>query len=163
MKAYGVSLLIFFGVPGLFGQQATNTDAGPTTDDAEVVNAPPVENIDLSKGKQISGIPLSGVLGYPGHGSSDGTVFIDIYDDSKQSPDYVAGDLYAISSDGKVTKIQRGFPEQMKQIEVRSVYPGENRIASLLVAFPRPKSSDEGRPNPSTSSLSPTAREPLTS
>ena len=59
MKAYSVSLLILFSAPGLFSQQAKNADAGLTTGNAEVANAPPVENIDLSKGKQIVGLVRS--------------------------------------------------------------------------------------------------------
>lgn len=103
----------------------------------------PVRAIDLSGGKPLIGLPLAAIIGYPGHSSSDGTTFFEIYDGSKQSPAFIAGDLYGISEDGTVKEIQRDFPEKKREIAVRSIYPGESVIATLLTALPQRNLSDE--------------------
>ena len=105
----------------------------------------PVENVNLGgEGKHIIGVPNTNSMSYPVHGASDGTVFVEMYDDTKpQASPFVVGDLYAISEDAKVTRIQRKSPDNMEEVVFRDVYASDSVVASLGSARPRKKSPDE--------------------
>jgi hypothetical protein len=105
----------------------------------------PVENVDLGlEGKRIIGVPNTNSMTYPVHGASDGTIFVEMYDDSKpQASPFTVGDLYAISEDAKVTRIQRKSPEDVEQVLFLDVYASDSVVASVASASPRKKSPDE--------------------
>lgn len=143
MKVNRLAVFAVFCGVGLSGQSKKLVS---TTGSAKAQDAMPVETIDLSKGKQIAGLPNTNIMGYPAYSSGDGTLFVAMYDPSTQTSDFVVADLYSISADGTVTKVRRDFPQQMDRVEVKSVYPEDTLIATLVLGVPQKTSSDEGRP-----------------
>ncbi len=115
-----------------------------STGNAEVFTLP-VENVNLGvDGKHIIGVPNTNSMSYPVHGASDGTIFVEMYDDSKpQTSPFVVGDIYAISEDAKVTRIQRKSPDDLEEVVFRDVYASDSVVASLGSGSPRKKSPDE--------------------
>ena len=101
--------------------------------------APPLPSlkISLEKGDPIIGLPSGAILGYPPNCSSDGVTYLQFYNPSKETPAFVAGDLYAITASGKVTRIQREFPQNVRQMVVLSTYAGTHEIATLISALPK--------------------------
>ena len=142
MTLNGPIVFIAFCCVSAFGQQTsklTNSTTGSTKE-----YPLPVENVDLGgEGKHIVGVPNTNSMGYPVHGASDGTIFVEMFDQSKQSSLFVAADLYAISEDAKVTTIQRKSPDDMERVVFRDLYASDSLVASLLTARPRKKSPDE--------------------
>jgi len=86
-------------------------------------------------------------MGYPVHGASDGTLFVEMSNDTITP--FAVQDLFSISEDAKVTKIQRRVPDDMDQAVFRDVYASDSLVASLLSARPRKRSPDE-RPSRET-------------
>jgi len=144
VKITGLIVAISFCYVGASGQQTSQLTR--STGNAKALTLP-VENVNLGvEGKHIVGVPNTNSMSYPVHGASDGTVFVEMYDDSKpQTSPFVVGDLYAISEDAKVTTIQRKSPDNMEEVVFRDVYASDSAVASLGSARPRKKSPDERR------------------
>lgn len=144
MKLAGLIVAISFCYVSALGQQ-TNTLTHSTGNTKAFTL--PVENVNLGvEGKHIVGVPNTNSMSYPVHGASDGTIFVEMYDDSQpQTSPFVVGDLFAISEDAKVTRIQRKSPDNMEEVVFRDVYASDSLVASLGSARPRRKSPDEKR------------------
>ena len=142
MKPTGPLILITLCCVSVFAQQTSKLthSTGKTK-----VYTLPVENVNLGgEGKHLIGLPNTNGMSYPVHGASDGTIFVEMYDDSKpQTSPFIVGDLYAISEDAKVTRIQRKTPDNMEEVVFRDVYASDSVVASLGSARPRRKSPDE--------------------
>lgn len=142
MKYQSVPLLVAIVCAGLFAQQPkTKPASAGTTSDQDVV---PVRKVDLTNGKIVSGVPDASSIGYPASGSTSGAILVEMYDDSKQNPDYIASDLFFITVDGKATNIQRKLPDGMARLQAKSAYAGDSIVGSLVVALPKKSDSDAG-------------------
>lgn len=146
MRGIGFLAWLLICSSGGFGQQLTSRVL-PRAGNAKASYPLPVKTIDLDgKGQRIVGLLNTNSMGYPVRGSSDGTIFAEMYDESKQPPPFAAADLYAISEDAKVTKIQRKLPNDIESVQFTYLYAGESEIASLLSARPRRKDANEPAP-----------------
>ena len=91
----------------------------------------------------LSGLPVTDALGYPPHCSSEGTTYLEIYDKAELAKGVAVAELYSISPTGKITRIQRQYPQNAKDINVLSVYPGDDEIATLLSAEQSSNAEDD--------------------
>lgn len=92
----------------------------------------PTKTLDLSSGKVLLGLPPSTVMGYPLRCSSDGTLFVEVYADSNRRNVNLVPDLFSISDHLDVKRLNRQLPTGYKRVYVRSMFPGEHVIASLV-------------------------------
>lgn len=130
-----LATLALCGGAALTAQSSNPAPPRPTTQ----ATAPPVPatKVDLVKGDPIAGLPTGVIAGYPPYCSSSGVTYFQFYDPSKESADFIAGDLYSIATDGTVTKIERQFPQNVRQMIVRSTYAGATQIATLISTLPK--------------------------
>lgn len=141
MKPTGPIIFIAFCCVSAFGQQTSKLTH--STGNAKEYPLP-VENVYLGgEGKHIIGVSNTNSIGYPVHGASDGTIFVEMLDYSDHSSLFPAEALYGISEDGKVTTIQRKVPDDMERVVFRDVYASDSLVASLGSARPRKKSPEE--------------------
>jgi hypothetical protein len=143
VKPTGLIVAISFCCVSAFSQQTPKLTR--STGNAKTFTLP-VENVNLSgEGKHIVGVPNTNSTGYPVHGASDGTIFVEMLDYSDRSSLFPVAALYAISEDAKVTLIQRKSPDNMEEIAFRDVYANDSVVASLGSARPQKKSPDGKR------------------
>jgi hypothetical protein len=145
VKITGLIVAISICSVGASGQQTSKLTHSTGNVNALTL---PVEKVDLGgEGKHIAGVPNTNSMSYPVHGASDGTIFVEMFDDSKpHTSPLLIGDLYAISEDAKVTRIERKSPDDMDDVVFQDVYASDSVVASLGAARPRKKSPD-GKPS----------------
>ncbi len=107
----------------------------------------PTKTLDLSSGKVLLGLPPSTVMGYPLRCSSDGTLFVEVYADSNRRNVNLVPDLFSISDHLDVKRLNRQLPTGYKRVYVRSMFPGEHVIASLVEGYGKIDPAGSGDPN----------------
>jgi len=140
VKLTGLIVAISICYVGASGQQTSRLTHSTGAKELAL----PVEKVNLGvEGKRIVGVPNTNSMSYPVHGASDGTVLVEMYDYSKpRSSPFVIGDLFAVSEDAKVTRIQRKIPDDLGNVFFRDVYASDSLVASLGSANPKKKNSD---------------------
>ena len=141
MKLTALIIAISFCYVGASGQQTSKVTR--STGVAKEYTLP-VKNVNLGgEGKHIIGVPNTNSISYPVHGASDGTIFVEMLDYSDRSSPFPAVGLFAISEDGKATRIERKSPDNMENVFFQDIYANESVVASLGSARPQKKSPDE--------------------
>jgi hypothetical protein len=133
-------IALFLSLPNSAASAQTGTDnlaGGQTAEchshgcDGAVL---PRTTVNLTGGKPLIGLPPSTVMGFPILCSPDGTTFVEVYENATNSVNRFP-DLYSVSILGEVKRLNRPIPTGYQGLAVRSLFPGEHTIVSLIQAY----------------------------
>jgi hypothetical protein len=94
----------------------------------------PSTTINLAGGKPLIGLPPATVMGSPMLCSPDGTTFVEVYANTK-NPVSRFPNFYRVSASGEVKQLNLPVPSEYQHLFVRSLFPGEHAIVSLVQAY----------------------------
>ena len=91
-----------------------------------------IRSLDLAHVEPLLGLPLSTAVGYPEFCSSDGTIFSEVYAVADKGGVADFPDIYSISEQREVKKVNLPLPVGYKQVSLRSLYSSARQVVALV-------------------------------